>query len=184
MEIEAAQRDLGRAYVGGAPGVLASGVVWLVAGLVLASRGVNSAFLALFFGGMLIQPAAMAISRLGFRAGPVTRGNPLERLALETTVLLFAGILIAWVLLRLAPPAAIPAFAVVMGGRYFAFATLYGDRRYWALGGVIMLVGAACLLRPLMLNVALGVGVVELVFAVVLWLRRMPARRAEAAATE
>ncbi|WP_426162922.1 DUF7010 family protein [Sandarakinorhabdus sp. DWP1-3-1] len=182
MDIEAAQRDLGRAYVGGAPGVLASGVVWLVAGGVLATSSVDRAFLALFFGGMLIQPAAVAVSRLVFRAGPVTRGNPLERLALETTVLLFAGILIAWLLLRLAPAAALPAFAVVMGGRYFAFATLYGDRRYWALGGAIMLVGTAFLLRPLALplNAALWVGAVEVVFAGLVYgaYRRVAAGRA------
>jgi hypothetical protein len=160
-----------RAFVGGAPGVLVSGLVWLAAGLVWMRLDVETAFLALFFGGMAIFPLSLLLSRLLLRAPAAAKDNPLSRMAIESTFVLFAGIAVAFALLRIAPDLAIPAFAILMGARYFSFATIYGAMIYWVLGGVIALAGAAHLfgLAPALVNVALVVAGIEIVFAVVLF---------------
>lgn len=167
MFVEAAERDLAAAEVGGAPGVFVSGLAWLVAGLILTRFGVPSAFAALFIGGMLITPLALAIARFGFRAPKSAPGNPLERLGLESAFILFAGLAIAYALLRASPQLAFPALAITIGARYFAFRTLYGEPIYWALGATLAGLGTIALfgLVPLPVNIAVSVGAVEIAFA-------------------
>lgn len=174
MEIAAAQRDMARAFVGGAPGVLVSGLVWITAGAVWDQSGVARAFVVLFIGGIIIFPASVLIARLILRAPKITPDNPLERLGLETTFMLMGGILIAWLLLRPAPDLVFPVMAITIGVRYFAFRTLYDDAAYWLLGGVLAGVGALAALRLLVLpiNVALITGAIEIVFALILFARR------------
>lgn len=172
-----AQRDLSRAYAGGAPGVFISGLVWLVAGAVWHLYGIWPAFAALFVGGMAIHPFAMLIERVAFGAPRATTGKALETLAIEATIPLFVGVMIAWVLLFRAPDLVIPVFAAIVGGRYFLFRTMYGDLAYWALGGAILLVAGLALFGiGLPVNLGFLIGAIELVAAA--WiLRRWQARR-------
>jgi len=175
--LSAAQHDLSRAYAGGAPGVLVSGLVWLIAGAIWQFYGINAAFAALFFGGMAIHPLGILIERLVFLGPKVTIGKPLETLAIEATIPLFVGVMIAWVLLVRAPDLAIPVFAAIVGARYFLFRTLYGENAYWALGAAILAVaGVAMFGISVPLNLGFVVGIVELVAAAVL-LQRWRARR-------
>ena len=111
--LAAAQQDLARAYAGGAPGVLVSGLVWLIAGAVWQFHGTMAAFAALFVGGMAIHPLGVLIERIAFKGPKATVGKPLETLAIEATIPLFVGVLIAWVLLVRAPDLAIPVFAAL-----------------------------------------------------------------------
>ncbi len=138
MDVDAAQRDIAATHAGGAPGVFVSGVAWFTAGLVGLRHGPQAAFAVLFLGGMLIVPGSLLIERVLFNAGRSASGNPLERLGLESTAVLFAGILIAFALLRAAPDLAFPALAVAVGARYFAFRTIYGDVAYWVLGAALV----------------------------------------------
>ncbi|MFC7380194.1 DUF7010 family protein [Brevundimonas sp. GCM10030266] len=172
MQIEAAQQDMAAAHVRGAPGVLVSGLVWLIAGGVWTQQGVATGFTALFVGGILIFPASLLISRLVFRAPKASPGNPLERLALESTFVLFAGLFLAWCFLRVAPELAFPAMAVAIGVRYFVFRTVYGNAIYWVLGGALAIVGglAAIQIVTLPVNTALIVGAVEVCLSVVIFL--------------
>jgi hypothetical protein len=173
MDVAAAQRDMTAAYVGGAPGVLVSGIVWLIAGFVGLQQPPGVAFTILFFGGMAIFPLGVLIARVVFRAGKVSPGNPLNRLGIESTIVLFAGILVAWVLLRHASSLALPALAIAVGARYFSFRTMYDEVVFWILGGVLMLIGAGAMLRPPATPgvAALEVGAAECVFALVLLMR-------------
>ncbi len=174
--LAAAQRDLSRAYAGGAPGVLVSGLVWLAAGIIWQVQDLIAAIVVLFVGGMAIHPLGSLIERLAFGAPKATVGKPLERLAIEATVPLFVGVMIAWVLLFRAPDLAIPAFAAIVGGRYFIFRTLYDDIAFWILGAAILLVaGPALFGLPLPANPGILVGIVELVGAALI-LRRWRAR--------
>jgi hypothetical protein len=171
-----AQQDLARAYAGGAPGVLVSGLVWLIAGTVWQLHGTVPAFAALFAGGMAIHPLALLIERTTFKAPKATIGKPLETLAIEATIPLFVGVLIAWVLLVRAPDLAIPVFAAIVGARYFLFRTMYGDIAYWALGGAILLIAGLALFGiALPFNPGFLVGIVELLAAALI-LRRWRAR--------
>jgi hypothetical protein len=174
--LAAAQRDLSRAYAGGAPGVFVSGLVWLVAGTIWQLHDMMAAFAALFVGGMAIHPLAVLIERTTFKAPKPTIGKPLETLAIEATIPLFVGVLIAWVLLAREPDLAIPTFAAIVGARYFLFRTMYGDIAYWVLGGAILLI-AGLTLFGIALSVNLGflVGIVELIAAALI-LRRWRGR--------
>lgn len=175
--LSATQQDLARAYAGGAPGVLVSGLVWLIAGAVWQLHGTMAAFAALFVGGMAIHPLGVLIERTAFKAPKATIGKPLETLAIEATIPLFVGVLIAWVLLVRAPDLAIPVFAAIVGARYFLFHTMYGEIAYWALGGAILLAAGLALfgIGP-PLNLGFLVGAIELATAA--WiLQRWRARR-------
>lgn len=168
-----AQNELRAAYTNGATGVFVSGIVWLVAGLVWQQTNIGTAFTALFFGGMAIMPLSMVISRTMFGGKAVSKGNSLERLGLESTFILFGGLFVAYVLLKANAAYVFPVLAIIIGTRYFVFRTLYGEPYYWALAAIIALVGGAALLGIVSWpgNVALVVGVIELVFAALL-LRR------------
>lgn len=177
MDIAAAQRDLARAYAGGAPGAFVSGVAWLAAGLAESRHGAEVALGVLFVGGMLIVPVSLLIARLLFGAGKVMVGNPLERLGLETTFMLFAGLLISYVLMPVSPQLAFPVLVLAIGARYFAFRTIYGEPTYWMLGGALAMIGTISLVQPAMLplGLLLLVGITECAFAAILlvrWRRR------------
>ena len=87
--------------------------------------------------------------------------------------MLFAGILIAFALLRAEPDLAFPALAVAVGARYFASRTIYGDVAYWVLGAALVMGGMLSLLHlaPLPVTPVLLVGIVECACSAVLLLR-------------
>ncbi len=175
MQITAAQHDMARAHVRGAPGVLVSGLVWLVAGAVWDKYGVSTGLVALFVGGVLIFPLSLLVARLLFRAPRGLAGNPLERLALESTFMLFAGMFLAYCFLRVAPALAFPAMAVSIGVRYFVFRTVYGNPVYWVLGGILAALGGlvAAQAVSLPINLAWTIGATEVLFSgVILLIRR------------
>ncbi len=175
--LAALQQGMRDAYVRGAPGVAVSGIVWVVAGLVAGQLGIAAGFAALFFGGMVIQPLGVAISRL-LGAKKPTDTNALDLVAIESLAILFVGLLIAYRLIGVAPSLVFATVALAIGARYLLFRTLYEDRLYWALGAMLMAIGTAGLLGVVAGKlVPLVVGLAELGFAVVLFgrARRGPA---------
>ncbi len=145
MNFVDAQKNMRDAYVGGGPGMLVSGIVWLIAGLVGWFVGVQAAVLTLFFGGMLIVPASQQVSKLLGRAGAHEQGNPLSFLALEGTFLLFIGLFIAYVMVNIEPSFFFPIMLLIIGSRYLTFQTIYGMRIYWIVGGLLAVAGGLCL---------------------------------------
>lgn len=179
MELQSAQRAMRAANVAGAPGVLVSGIVWVVAGLVWLRLDIPRAFAVLFFGGMAIVPIALFIARVLFRIPKPADENPLDRLGLESTFPLFAGLLISYALLRIDPDLVFPVMAITIGARYFSFRTIYGDAFYWILATALVAIGVAALFRLISwpINVALAAGVVEIGFAFALFVRREGVQR-------
>ena len=160
------------AYARGAPGVLVSGAAWLAAGLLWTRAGPDAAFVLLFLAGLAIFPLSLLISRVAFRAPATSKANPFNALGFETTVPLFAGLLVAYLLLPIAAALGLALFAAIVGARYFAFATLYRERLFWALGCALFAAGYVYAARPALAgNVALCVGVVEIAFALLLFAR-------------
>ena len=146
MDFAQAQGEMRLAHRHGAIGVMLSGMVWGAAGLIWMSHPVKMAFAALFVGGMAIYPLSVLLCRTLLAAPAASAGNPLNRLGLESSFVLFAGLLVAFLLLFTSQALAIPVFAIIMGARYFSFATIYGDRTFWPLAALIILVGASAVM--------------------------------------
>ncbi|MGX5200533.1 DUF7010 family protein [Aliikangiella sp. IMCC44632] len=166
MQVIQAQADMRAGYFGGAPGLIASGVVWLCAGVVGLFQAPQTAILSLFFGGMLIHPVAVFLTKILGRKGSHQSGNPLASLAIESTFLLFIGMLLAFSIAYFKTEWFFAAMLLVIGGRYFTFATLYGDKTYWACAVALIIAGVlvAVLNAPIVYGAFAG-GLIELVFA-------------------
>ena len=108
MTIQDAQANMRQAYLGGAAGVLISGLVWLAAGIGAVAHTHLTSVLIFFFGGMLIHPLGIAISKAVKRSGKHQSGNPLATLAIENTVVLFMGLFLAYILFQVDPAGFIP----------------------------------------------------------------------------
>jgi hypothetical protein len=171
MDKTAAQADLRRAHINGAPGVLVSGLIWLATGLLWYLSGPREAFIFLFFGGMAIAPLAALLTRFGFKAPAATIGKPLEKIALVTVPIILAGFFIAWRWFGMASAQAIPVVAIAIGLRYLTFKAMFGSGTFLMLGAAFMLIGAASLLvgSNLAGAAALLLGLVELAFFAALY---------------
>ena len=178
MTISDAQADLRRSYVGGGPGAFISGAIWFVAAWVEARHNIRTAFIALFFGGMLIYPLGLAASRLIFRRAVETNGNPMGPLALESTIAMIGCLIAAWLILPHRPELVFPIAALAVGTHYFAFKTAYGDRTYWLLAAIITAFGLAEIFGMTRLGggMILAVGAVEVAFGILLTARAISAR--------
>jgi hypothetical protein len=96
MKFIEAQKDMRNSYFGGAPGAFASGVVWLTAGIIALLSTKQISVMVFFFGGTLIHPVGILLSRALKRSGKHKKGNPLSHLALES-IFMF----IYWTIYRL-----------------------------------------------------------------------------------
>jgi hypothetical protein len=170
MDFESAQADMRQAYVGGSTGLAASSIAWFAAGVTSIVGGPRDAIAALFIGGMLIFPASVLLSKLAGRTGAHSKGNPLSRLANETTIWMCLSIPILIFAFWQRPGMFFAAMMVIIGGRYLTFATLYGMRTYWICGG--LLVVSALVLVTLgagATTAAFSGAVIECAFAVVVF---------------
>jgi hypothetical protein len=149
-----AQDDMRSAYLGGAPGMLASSMAWAVAGCVAVWMSPQRAVWALFAGGVFIHPVGVIFARALGRTGRHAPGNPLAALAMATTFWMIMMLPLAYGVSLLHIDLFFPAMLFVIGGRYLCFHTLYGSRLYWICGAVLALAGYG--LAQLHAPVALG----------------------------
>lgn len=174
MVIEEAQADMRRAYVDGGPGVFISGAVWLIAAGVLHLHGPKAGFAALFLGGMLIFPLSKLATRFAFGRANEAKGNPLAATALESTIAMIGGLVVAWLFLPLKPVLAFPVAGIAVGTRYAVFKTVYGDAAFWIVGAAITVIAAADIfVKPLGGAMPILVGATELIAGTLLTIRAM-----------
>ncbi|MFT4714408.1 MAG: hypothetical protein ACJAXW_002687 [Candidatus Azotimanducaceae bacterium] len=169
MKFVTAQREMSFSYFGGGPGVLASGIVWSLAGFTafLASNQVS--MFVLFFGGMFIHPLGMLLSKLLKRPGNHNPENPLGKLALESTVIVFVGLFLAFYVAELKTEWFYPVMLLAIGVRYLIFNTLYGSKMYWLLGAILMTSGVSCIVLDANFIVGAFVGgVTEIIFSIII----------------
>ena len=133
-DLSHAQADMRHAYYGGASGMFASSLAWLVAAIVALRGSPEQAVWALLIGGMLIHPVGVAISKALGRSGSHAKTNPLGSLAGASTFWLIFMLPLAYGVSRLQVAWFFPAMLLVIGGRYLVFNTLYGMRVYWVCG--------------------------------------------------
>jgi len=172
MKFEDAQQNMNLSYFGGGTGALVSGLVWCVAGFFALLHSNQSSMLTLFFGGMFIHPLAMLLSKILKRSGNHNPNNPLGKLALESTIILFVGLFLAFYVAKLQVEWFYPIMLMIIGVRYLVFNTLYGIKTYWVLGVLLMVSGILCIL--LGANFIIGAfvgGVTEVVFSFVIFMQ-------------
>ena len=170
MEFTEAQRDMRKAYVNGGIGVLVSGIVWVIAGLVTLNISLPYGMAALFFGGMAIHPLSLLLEKLFFKREKAVASNPLEMLALQSTPFLIVGLVIAYVVSDSHADWFFAIALLAVGARYLVFQTIYGIRHYIVLGVVLIAIGFVAIwylqLPPHL--VAITGGVTELLFSVII----------------
>lgn len=161
-----AQRDMRVAYLGGATGVLVSGLVWTAACGVATWISPQRAIWTLFIGGMFIHPVAILLTRLLGSPGRHAKANPLGPLGMATTFWMIMMLPLAFGISLLRLDLFFPAMLFVIGGRYLCFHTLYGNRLYWVMGAALALAGYGlfALKAPVALG-ALAGAVIEIGFA-------------------
>jgi hypothetical protein len=170
MTFEDAQQEMKLSYFGGAAGVLVSGIIWGIAALVALRYSNQASMLTLFFGGMFIHPLAILLSKALKRSGAHDPNNPLGKLALESTIILFVGLFLAFYVAKLQVEWFYPILLLIIGGRYLVFNTLYGLKIYWMLGALLICSGIFCILTSA--DFAIGAimgGLIEIVFSLVIF---------------
>ncbi|MBD2756569.1 hypothetical protein IC230_27025 [Spirosoma sp. BT704] len=135
--LAAAQTDLRTNYRNGATGVFISGVVWLITAGVLYNFSTKQAIWALLIGGALIHPVSTLINKLMGLKAATNQDNPLTGLAMEGTVFMLMSIPLAYGLSLLRPEWFFQGMLLIIGGRYLTFRTLYGNKLFWVLGGLL-----------------------------------------------
>lgn len=134
QHLKTAQQDMRVAYLHGYPGVVVSGVVWLVSALVALYVSPDKAVWTLLVGGVFIHPASMLLNKALGASGTHAQTNPLGRLAMEGTIFMIMCLPLAYGLSFQKVEWFFQGMLLIIGGRYLHFATLYGSRLYWALG--------------------------------------------------
>lgn len=138
MDVADAQREVRSVFIGGFPGQIVSGGLWLLsAGLgswVSPSRGI----VCLVLGGMFIFPLTQLILHLMRRPASLSRGNPMGQLAMQVafTIPLTLPVVAGATLYRL--NWFYPACMLVVGSHYLPFVFLYGMWQFAVLAGVLI----------------------------------------------
>lgn len=144
QSMDALQRDMRSAFLDGAPGMLVSAVVWLLAGTVCARYGMHAAVWTLLVGGALIHPVSTIALKLSGKSARAPKGSALTHLAMATTAWLIVGCVLCYGLYTANPAWFFPAMLLVIGSRYLAFQTLFGHRLYWLCGAALIAAGWLC----------------------------------------
>jgi len=169
MNISQAQKDMRQAYNGGGTGAFVSGLVWILSGIVAIYSSEISALLTFFFGGMLIHPLGIVADKMLHRSGKHQKDNPLAKVALLSTLLIFIGLYIAYVYCQSKSTYFFPIMMLAIGLRYLIFQYLYGLNAYWVFGSTLIVAGIICIFtnQPFYLSAILG-GIIEWIFSYII----------------
>lgn len=161
-----AQEDMRNAYTGGSTGVLASGFIWLIAGIVALFSTEFVSILTFFFGGMLIHPLGLLLDKALKQSGKHDPQNPLAKWAILSTFLIFIGLYVAYTFYHTKSSHFYPVMMIAIGIRYLIFQYLYGMKIYWLLGSTLIIFGITTLsyINLFYVGALLG-GLIEIVYA-------------------
>jgi hypothetical protein len=134
QNIQHAQRDMRIAHLHGFSGVVVSGLVWFIAGLVAIYASPKQAVWALLIGGVCIYPLSVVFNKILGASGTHASNNPLTNLAMEGTIFMIMCLPLAYALSFQKVEWFFQGMLIIIGGRYLTFSTLYGTRLYWVLG--------------------------------------------------
>ncbi|MPR32058.1 hypothetical protein GBK04_01540 [Cytophagaceae bacterium SJW1-29] len=135
--ISHAQSDMRAGYANGSVGIIVSGFIWLISALVVFKFSDKYGIWTLLIGGMFIYPLSVVLAKILGQKGTHTEGNPLANLAMEGTIFMLMCLPLAFGLSLQHSEWFFQAMLLIIGGRYLTFASIYGNRLYWILGGIL-----------------------------------------------
>ncbi len=136
-----AQKTMRANFINGGPGVIISGLVWVMAAIVTHLFGFQTGMISFFVGGMLIYPLSVVVSNF-IKPKDTPKPDPkLMRLAMMTLPILFGGLLLAFIMSKSDPFLFYPIMAVAIGIRYVFFEKLYGLPGYIMMGASLVILG-------------------------------------------
>lgn len=169
MEIQAAQREVRQAFLGGSVGQAVSGVIWLLSAALATLVEVRYGIIALVLAGTFIYPLTQLGIRLAGGAGRLGKENPMGQLAMQVAFIVPLNLPVIGAAALHSLNWFYPAFMVVLGTHYLPFMFLYGMWQFGVLAAVLIGGGVAIgLLAPEVFS--LGgwfTGIILLLFAVV-----------------
>ena len=170
MKIHDSQAEARRAYNNGAIGVAVSGTIWLVSGIIAFIGEINYAMLALFFGGMLINPISTLIESKILKLPPVSKENSLIWIGLYTVPFILIGMYAGYLLAPKSPALFYGFTLMAIGARYLCFQLIYGMKLFVFLGFALLALGfngAWFGILPAPYLALLG-GAIEIAFAIII----------------
>lgn len=168
--LQDSQRDMKTGYAYGSTGVLVSGIIWVISGLIVNFYSPQKGIWALLIGGTMIFPLSALMGKLMRIKGEHQKNNLLARLAMEGTIWMIMCIPLAYILSLTKTEWFFQGMLMIIGGRYLTFASIYGLRIYWVLGAALGL-AAFVLFRfeVAAFTSALTGGIIEIVFGLVIY---------------
>jgi hypothetical protein len=126
MLVTDAQREVRLTFMGGFPGQVVSGAIWLISAALGTWGSTRDAILVLVVGGVFIFPLTQLLLRAMGRRATLSPANPFTALAMQIafTIPVSLPLVGAAALHRL--DWFYPAFLVVVGAHYLPFVFLYG----------------------------------------------------------
>jgi hypothetical protein len=177
MLIADAQREVRNTYLGGSVGQAVSAAIWAIAAGVSTWHSHRWGMAALVIGGLFIFPLTTVVLRLfGGRTG-LGRNNPFRALAMQVAFVLPLSMPLLVLAVAFRPGWFYPGAMILVGAHYLPFATLYGQKSFLALGGLLVVLGV-CIAMYMPNAIATGGWVTALVLIVFAVVERVEARRA------
>jgi hypothetical protein len=136
-----AQLEMRNNYIWGATGIVVSGFMWLLSGLVAYNYSPKQAVWTLLIGGVLIHPISTIVNKILGVSGTHSKNNALGNLAMEGTFFMLMCIPLAYGLSLLRTEWFFQGMLMIIGGRYLTFNTLYGNRLFWIIGATLGIAG-------------------------------------------
>ena len=126
MHVSDAQREVRLTYMGGFPGGLVSGAMWLASAALGARGSIRNAILVLVLGGPFIFPLTRLVLTAMGRRATLDHANPLAGLAMQIAFTIPFSLPLIGAASLYKIEWFYPAFLVVVGAHYLPFVFLYG----------------------------------------------------------
>jgi hypothetical protein len=143
MQVSDAQREVRTVFLGGFPGQLVSGTLWLISAVLGTWGSHRNAIVFLVVAGVFIFPLAQLLLRAMRRPVSLSPGNPLGALALQIALTIPLSLPLVGAATLHREGWFYPALMVVVGAHYLPFVFLYGMPMFAALGALMIGAGVA-----------------------------------------
>jgi hypothetical protein len=138
MQVEDAQRDVRTTYLGGFPGQLVSGLIWLASAALATWRSQTLGIWTLVLGGMFIFPLAQLVLKLMGRPVSLPKGHPMIGLAMQIAFTIPLSLPLVAAATHAHPGWFYPSLMIIVGAHYLPFIHLYGMRMFGALAAILL----------------------------------------------